>query len=532
MKILHNATIYTLEDKIEMVEAIAIKDNKILAIGDFDTLCREFGHINNKIDLQGKTVIPGITDAHIHLEKYAFSIMKVDCETESKSECLQRIDSRIQMSNPGEWILGHGWNQNNWPEGYGSKSDLDKISLQHPIYLTAKSLHAAWANTKALHTAGITSDTPDPQGGKIGREANGEPDGILYENAMKLVSQVIPAPSIERTAHAISQAIMKLWSYGITGAHDFDQRLCFQALQVLNENSNLKFRVIKSIPFQDLDHVISLGLRTGFGNDYLKIGCVKAFADGALGPRTAAMLSPYKGDPENRGMLLMDAEELYEHGRLAVEAGLGMAIHAIGDRANHEVLKAFTQIRKYERSLNRPTEIKRLRHRIEHVQVIHPQDSPVLAQLGIIPSMQPIHATSDMLMADKYWGDRTAHAYAWKTQLNHGAILTFGSDAPVESPNPFLGLYAAVTRRKTDGFPSAHGWIPDQKLTIKEAINAYTKGAAYAASNESSQGKLIPGYFADLVVLDVDPFRCDPAQIKDIKPRATMVSGSWVFGYK
>jgi predicted amidohydrolase YtcJ len=269
-----------------------------------------------------------------------------------------------------------------------------------------------------------------------------------------------------------------------------------------------------------------LGLRSGFGDEWLWIGSVKAFMDGALGPRTAAMFQPYEGEPENRGILNMDGEELFEHARRAADVGLSMTVHAIGDKANHEVLNAFEQLRKYETQNNLP----RLRHRIEHVQVIHPDDAPRLAKLNVIASMQPIHATSDMYAADRYWGERSKLSYAWRTQLNHGAMLAFGSDAPVESPNPFWGLRAAITRRRGDGSPSAEGWRAEQKLTFAEALTAYTYGAAYAAYAEDRLGKLAENYHADLIVLDEDPFEIDPASLLTTAPSAVMIDGKWIVG--
>ena len=267
------------------------------------------------------------------------------------------------------------------------------------------------------------------------------------------------------------------------------------------------------------------------GDDWLRIGGVKMFADGALGPQTAAMLQPYQGDPQNRGMLLMDSEEIFEHGRQAVENGLPVAVHAIGDRANHEVLDAIEQLRRLENEINttsrRPG--RRLRHRIEHVQLIHAGDAARLAQLGVVASMQPIHATSDMLMADRFWGERAALSYAWKTQLEHGAMLAFGSDAPVESPNPFWGLHAAVTRQRVDGSPGPQGWYPEQRLSLEQALHGFTTGAAYVAGWEDRLGKLAPGYLADLIVMESDPFECEPQQLHSLKPSATMVNGEWVF---
>ena len=477
--------------------------------------------------MEGRPIIPGLTDAHIHLQHYALSLEKVNCETPTRAGCLQRVAEHTQHTPPGEWVLGHGWNQNDWGAGFGNAADLDSVAPNHPVYLTAKSLHAGWANSQALHAAGINQASPDPPGGALQRDAHGAPTGILLEGAMELVANAIPEPTLPQVTQALKNAQDRLWQLGLTGAHDFDRQQCFAALQVLHERGELGLRITKSIPLEDLEHAIALGLRTGFGDDFLRIGSIKAFADGALGPRTAAMLQPFEGEPENRGMLLMDAEQLFEHGRNAVQNGLSLAVHAIGDRANHEVLNALTQLRAVERLSS--SENSTLRHRIEHVQIIHPDDTARLAAANIIASMQPIHATSDYIMADRFWGDRTANAYAWRTMLETNTPLAFGSDAPVESPNPFWGLHAAVTRQRQDGTPGAQGWHPEQRLTVTQALHGFTTGAAYAASMEDSLGMLAPGYLADLLVLDVDPFTCQPEALKDIRPLRTMVAGKWVY---
>ncbi len=297
------------------------------------------------------------------------------------------------------------------------------------------------------------------------------------------------------------------------------------ALQALHAEKKLKLRVLKNLPVELLDEIHAIGLRGGFGDDMLRIGNVKVFMDGALGPHTAAMFQPYIGEENNRGILNMDGEELFEHGRKAAQVGLGLTVHAIGDRANHEVLNAYEQLRKYEKEKHLPT----LRHRIEHVQVIHPDDAPRLAKFNVIASMQPIHATSDMVMADQFWGERAKLAYAWKAQLDFGAPLALGSDAPVESPNPFWGLRAAVTRQRADGSPSADGWRAEQKLSMPEAFAGYTLGAAYAAYMEDRLGKLAPGFLADLIVLEQDPFTCNPTELLTLESSATMVNGEWVY---
>lgn len=519
-------------DKNQPTASSIVIDNvngRILEVGREDRLLPEFEGNSERYDAQGQTIIPGLTDAHIHLEQYSLGLQKINCETATRKQCLQRVQMNLQNTPPGKWILGHGWNQNTWPEGFGDVAQLDEVAPNNPVYLTAKSLHAAWVNSQALQEAGITDQTPDPSGGRIGRYHDGHPNGILYESAMQLVKDIIPEPSLETVIRAIGDTQETLWRMGITGVHDFDRKRCFSALQVLKKRGVLKLRVLKSIPLEGLPHAVELGLRSGFGDDYLRVGSIKIFADGALGPRTAAMINPYENESGNRGILIMDAEELFEHGSLAVKNGFSLAVHAIGDLANHEVLNAFQQLRKLEINAELVSTQGSLRHRIEHVQLIHPDDADRLARLDIVASMQPIHATSDMNMADLNWGKRAAYAYAWKEQLKHGAHLAFGSDAPVESPNPFLGLYAAVTRRKEDGEPGANGWYPGQRLSIEQSLYAYTIGPAYTAGMEKRLGKLSAGYHADLLILDEDPFSCDPGQLWKIQPTATMIAGQWVW---
>lgn len=538
MKLLYNARIHTLDPARETASALLIERGEILAVGKEELLEVPA----EREDLGGRVVLPGFTDAHIHLQHYALGLQKIDCETSMLEECLRRVAERVQTAKEGEWILGHGWNQNEWippltspsfsrkkgrNEGgdWPSARDLDSIAPHHPVYLTAKSLHAAWVNTAALKRAGITASTPNPENGEIQRDEHGQPTGILLESAMELVSAKIPQPEAETVAEAIRAAQPALWKMGLTGVHDFDRRVCFMALQQLHGRGELELRVVKNIPVEDLEHAHALGLRSGFGDHRLRIGNVKAFMDGALGPRTAAMFQPYRGEPENRGILNMDGEHLFEIARRAADVGLAMTVHAIGDRANHEALNAFEQLRRYERERGLPA----LRHRIEHVQVLHAGDAARLAKLNIIASMQPVHAVSDMSMADRYWGERVRLAYAWRTQRAHGARLAFGSDAPVESPNPFLGLHAAVTRRRANGSPGPQGWVPEEKLTLREAIEAYTAGAAWAAGMESRLGRLAEGCLADLIVLEKDPFDCPPEELLTMTPSATMIGGDWVW---
>ncbi|MCC6500887.1 MAG: amidohydrolase [Anaerolineales bacterium] len=523
MLLLHNARIITQNPAQPTASALLIDRERILAVGDVNTLFNHYPRAQGQ-NLGGRVIVPGLTDAHLHLKQYALGLQKIDCEVDTQAECLRRVAERVKTAKPGEWILGHGWNQNAWG-GWPSAQDLDSTAPNNPVYLTAKSLHAAWANTNALKLANITSSTSDPQNGQIQRDAHGNATGILLETAMELVSRVLPEPTSAEITDAIEKAQPILWKMGLTGVHDFDRRDSFMALQRLHAEHKLKLRVLKNLPVELLDEIHALGLRGGFGDDMLRIGNVKAFMDGALGPHTAAMFQPYVGEENNRGILNMDGEELFEHGRKAAQVGLGLTVHAIGDRANHEVLNAYEQLRNYEKENHLPA----LRHRIEHVQVIHPDDAPRLAQLNVVASMQPIHATSDMFMADQFWGERAKLAYAWKTQLDFGARLAFGSDAPVESPNPFWGLHAAVTRRRADGSPSLDGWRAEQKVSAADAFAGYTLGAAYAAYMEDRLGKLAPGFLADLIVLEQDPFTCNPTELLALESSATMVNGEWVY---
>jgi predicted amidohydrolase YtcJ len=524
MKLLYNARIYSFDRSRPQASVLVIDRDRVAALGGPDLL-DAFGERTSREDMGGRVVLPGLTDAHMHLMHYALGLQKVDVETPTKAGALQRVAERAAITAPGQWILGHGWQHNDWGGELPTAADLDAVTPAHPVYLTGKSLHSAWANTVALRLAGISAGTPDPVNGRISRAGNNQPDGALLETAMELVERILPKPSVDEVATAIQAALPNLWKSGLTGAHDFDYRTAFMALQMLDNTGQLGFRVTKSIPLDLLPHAQSLGLRTGFGSNHLRIGSIKVFMDGALGPRTAAMIQPYGNEPENKGFLNMDGEQFFEYGCQAAESGLSMSAHAIGDRALHEVLNGFEQLRAYERKRGLPP----LRHRIEHVQIIHPDDALRLGRLGIIASMQPIHALSDMLTADKYWGERVDLAYAWRTQLDAGACLVFGSDAPVESPNPFLGLHAAVTRRRADGYPGSEGWHSEQRLAIREALEAYTVGAAYAAGLEDHLGRLSPGHFADLIVLEKDPFTCPPDELLQMQSAATMIGGEWLW---
>jgi predicted amidohydrolase YtcJ len=523
MILLSNARIRTLDPTRPTASVLAVNGGRVLAAGG-DELLAEFDGLEPH-DLGGRTVLPGLNDAHIHLQQYALSLQVIDCEARTLDEVVGRLAERAARTRPGEWLRGHGWQQEAWGGDWPSAADLDAAAPHHPVYLTSKSLHAAWVNSRGLELAGISASTPDPVGGRIQRGPDGTPSGILLESAVRLVERAIPEIEPETLAGQLRQVIPGLMRLGLTGIHDFDGRTCFQALQVLHGRGELSLRVVKSVPAGLLPQAAGLGLRSGFGDDLLRIGSVKLFADGALGPRTAAMLDPYVDEPENRGILVLDAEHVFEQGCLAAQSGLSLAVHAIGDRAVREVLDGFERLRAFERERGLPA----LRHRMEHVQTVHPEDAGRLAELGVIASMQPVHAPSDRAMAERWLGGRTTLSYAWRTQLDQGARLAFGSDAPVESPNPFLGLHAAVTRRGADGSPGPQGWHPAQRLSVAEALEGFVSGPAYAAGTEDRLGRLSPGYLADLIVVDADPFTCEPARLAEIRPEAAMLGGKWVW---
>jgi predicted amidohydrolase YtcJ len=528
-QLFYNGKIYTLDAKMPVVSSIAINGDTIVAIGN-DELRFQFNDAAEKIDLQKKVVIPGMVDAHAHLQLYTQSMHNVNLtDTGSVHEAIERLKAYRDKNQGAEWIQGWGWRQDDWPDrAFPTTVMIDRVIPDIPVTLTARSGHATWSNSLALARANISRHTPDPSGGEIQRDSAGQPTGLLLDEAMKLVDDIIPPMPIPELAKKMENAIKTINEIGLIGFHDFDGPDSFQALQALKEQSKLSLRVVKHIRSSNLDDAIRLGLHTGFGDDFLRIGSIKIFVDGALGSRTAAMFDPYEGESGNRGIVVTDKEDLIQLARKASISGLNCAVHAIGDRAVHDVLDAYESVRLIEKEHG--ISVNERRHRIEHVQLIHPDDAARLGTLGIVASMQPTHATSDMYMADKHWGKRAANSYNWRLQLDHGATLAFGSDAPVESVNPFLGIHAAVTRRREDGTPDPMGWRPENngRLTVQEALHAYTVGPSFAAGLDGRLGRLAPGYLADLLVLNQDLFIVDPMEIVDTKPLSVMIGGKWV----
>jgi predicted amidohydrolase YtcJ len=532
-RLLINGRIYTMDAECPRASALAISGERILAVGDGSAMGSELrlGGLRvaggEVLDLQGRCVLPGLTDSHIHFTWYALGIRHVDLTgATTLGEVMALVAGQAQKTEPGEWILGRGWDQEHWPERrFPTAADLDRVAPEHAVVLRAKSGHALVANARALSLAGITAETPDPPGGRIGRDVEGRPNGMLFEDsAMALVADLVPLPVPEEVDEALRSAFPNAWCVGLTSIHDVDGPPAFAAYQRLRACSELGLRVVKYLPLEALDCALEIGLQAGLGDDWLRVGGIKLFTDGALGPRTAAMLTPYEGiedEPGNTGVPTMEEDDLRQVVRKAAGGRLPLAVHAIGDRANRMVLDALADAAKVG--------VRGLSHRIEHVQLLHPDDIDRLAQLGIVASMQPLHATQDHEMADRYWGDRCATAYAWRSLLDAGALLAFGSDCPVEDLNPFLGIHAAVTRRRLDGSPGPEGWYPEQRLTVEEAVRAYTLGPAQAVGVGDRLGSLAPGKLADLVILDRDVFACDPMEIAGTQVLATMIGGQLVY---
>jgi len=393
----------------------------------------------------------------------------------------------------------------------------------NPVYLTGKSMHIAWVNHRALESAFIDANAIDPPGGRIERNLHGEPTGMLMDTAVLLVERAIPLPPIEKCIAPFKVAIQNLNQVGITSVHEFDEIHSYRVIQQLHSEKKLNLRVFKGIPWLFLDEAIADGWQTGKGDDWLRIGPLKLFSDGALGSRTAWMLEPYEGYPGDNGLSLISREDLTQIGKKVLTTGISLAVHAIGDQATRIVIESFEQLREFESAHNlNPATL-----RIEHLQLIDPVDIPRLPKAGIVASMQPIHATSDAPMADRLWGARVKSSYAWKSIMDAGVLLIFGSDCPVENPNPFWGIHAATTRQSRD--PSAQPWHSEQRIDFMQALKAYTINPAIAAHQGHRLGMLKSGYAADLVCLHENPMAVEPHGLYNNKVNGVMLAGKWLF---
>ncbi len=534
--VLYNGDIHTMDQQVPRARALAVAGNRVLATGDDAAMRGLLGPGGRAQDLAGRTVLPGLIDSHLHFLSYGLSLRQIDLAgVPSLVSALARVAERAAVTAPGIWLQGRGWDNTLWQDqSYPAAAHLDRVAPDHPVFLKRKCGHIAWANTRALALAGIGATTPDPEGGEIERDpTTGQPTGILKERAADLILSRIGEPSPAEAESALRAAMTGALRAGLTSVHSMEGPDALRACQRLATAGELRVRVLMQVPEPNLEAAVALGLRSGFGDNWLRIGGVKLFADGSLGGRTALMLQPYD-DSEQCGIAVTGADELRALVSRAARAGLACFVHAIGDGANRSVLDAIEATRQIEieAGLVPPSGEGRgrLRHRIEHVQVLHPADIPRLARLDVVASMQPIHCTQDMLMAEPRWGSRCAGAYAWRSLLDAGAALAFGSDAPVEDLNVMKGIQAAVTRRRPDGYPGPTGWYGEQRLTVAEAVRAYTTGGAYAGGEEAVKGRLAPGLLADLVVLDEDIFAIDPLAIGRVAVAATMVDGKVEYG--
>src|SRR5258708_744323 len=472
--LLRGAAIYTMDPRRPRARNIAIAAGRIVAceVASLDDLV---GPGTRVLDLDGRALVPGFVDAHIHFGSYAVTRQQVDLDlAPTLDDGLQRLNEAAQQLAPGTtWLRGRGWDRNRWGR-LPTAADLDNAVGDRPAALSSHDGHSLWLSTAALHAIGIDRNTPPPPGGVIERDEHGGPTGGLFGNAQDLVRQSMPELTDDEVRDAIRAALPIAAAAGLTGIHNFEDSRSRRAFQSLEASGELTLRVYHGLARRELSKARERGLRTGAGSDLVRIGPVKLFSDGALGSRTAYMRKPYEGRADGyRGVPTMQPEELVEAMRLAADAELDLAGHAIGDPAIRSVLDA------YERTLAVHPPLKLRMLRIEHAQLVHPNDVPRLASLGVIASIQPIHATADWRAADAHWGKRSRHAYAWRSLLDAGAGLAFGRDAPVERLEPLASLYAATTRQDANCEP-AGGWYAEQCLSLEEAVRAYTAGSAAA----------------------------------------------------
>lgn len=499
---------------------IYVVDGIIRDIGPASEIqSKHFG--SNVIGVLDGTILPGLTDAHGHLYGLGLALDVVSLVgTESFDEVLARVKERAATTPKGDWILGRGWDQNDWPvKEFPTAAALDAAIPDHPVFLRRVDGHAAVANSAALRAAGVTKDSKDPDGGRVIRDADGNPTGTFVDAAMDLVEDHIPAPSAAQRKARVLAAANDIAAHGLTEMHDagIDGDTITAVEQLIDEK---KFPIRVYAMLGDNDALLKSWFATGplhnYG-DHLTVRSVKMYADGALGSRGAALLAPYSDEPGNTGLMLAKPEHLLDVAERARAAGFQVNTHAIGDRGVRNVIDAYSNA----------GVIAGDRFRVEHLQVIAPEDVPRLVQHGIIASMQPTHATSDMYWAEKRLGpERIKGAYAWRTVLDAGGRLALGSDFPVEDVNPFFGLYAAVTRQDQKGWP-AGGWYPSQKLTLAEAIRGFTKDAAYAAFEEDTRGTIEVGKLADFTIVEGDVYTMP--ELYKAKVRYTIVGGNVVY---
>jgi predicted amidohydrolase YtcJ len=534
--VLTNGRIYTVDNARPVVSAVAVRAGRVLFVGSDAEARTLAGPSSRVIDLRGATVVPGFTDAHAHLLGLGNLLQRVNVAgSTSYEEVINRVKAWAKDTKPGEWIVGRGWDQNRWAiKEFPTHDALSRAFPNNPVVLTRIDGHALLANAKAMELAHVTPATVEPSGGRIIRLASGAPSGVFVDNAQSLIGRAIPASTRAETRKAILAAIEECNRWGLTGVHDPGEDA--ETIGIYEElakagSYNLRNYVMISDPGEPgsaaalRNPYLRRGPQTALYDGHLWVRAIKLYADGALGSRGAALLAPYSDDPTNTGLLVSKPEHIRAWAEWALRNGFQVNVHAIGDRGNRIVLDAF------EAALLAVPKADH-RFRIEHAQVLSPQDIPRFAKLGVIPSMQATHQTSDMRWAEARVGpERIRGAYAWRSLLNTGVIIPNGTDFPVEEVNPLLTFHAAVTRQDPTGWPVG-GWYPEQKMTREEALQSMTIWPAYAGFQESVLGSLTPGKYADFVVLDRDIMRVPDAQILGARVTSTWIGGKRVYEAK
>lgn len=527
--LLVNGKIFTADERGSIAEAVAIDGERIVAVGDTKDLQSRF-QAARTVDLRGRLVTPGFNDAHIHFLNGGLSLLRVDLNgAATLAEAKRRVAARVAKARPGEWIQGRGWDHTLWGGEWPAKKDLDEVAPENPVYLTRVDGHVSWANSLALQKANVTRETRAPEGGEILHDAKGEPTGILKETAQGLVARLIPQPTREQLLEALEFALAEARRYGITSIQTNDVPSA-EATPLYRELLGRDRLTVRVSMWQQFDNSVEdlKRERAEFESHKvnplrIRLGALKGVLDGTLGSRTAAMNAPYSDDPKNSGLPRRPAEEMV---RMIVErdrAGFQLALHAIGDRANRIALDGFAAAAHLDKK--GASGVGAQRHRIEHAQVVAPSDFERFRNLGVIASMQPAHAISDKRWAQERLGEyRVLGAYSWRMMKSFGVPVAFGTDWPVEPINPYLGLYAAVTRQSAEGEPEG-GWWPQERLTIEDAIRHYTAGAAYATFEEKEKGRIAEGMLADLVIHARDLLAVKPEEILKTEAAMTIFNG-------
>jgi predicted amidohydrolase YtcJ len=529
--ILLNGNIRTLDSKRPQAQAIGIKGGQIIAVGENDAIADLADQKTERIELNGRLAIPGLMDSHFHFYDWAMGRQQLDlARVNALDELLDQVAQAAGQLPQEKWVLGQGWNESDWPEHTMPRRDhLDAVAPSHPVALWRCDLHLVSVNSRALELAGIDESTPDPPDGVIEKDSSGRPTGILRELAPNLVKSVIPPPSADELVAAMRDGITHLHTLGLTAVHDarlmggLEGAAALKAWQLLNEKGKLDLRCWVSLAGERLEEAIALGLRTGLGDERLRIGHVKYFADGGMGARTAWMLEPYL-DAEY-GMPLGSMAELGRKIAAAEKAGLAVMVHAIGDRANREIITILEELAESRsKAAQRSSAPPALPHRIEHTQMIRSEDIQRLAKLKVAACVQPHNMILDINMIDESVGPRGRFTYAYKEMLDAGIPVLFSSDAPVCDPSPLVGIHAAVTRQRRDGTP-AGGWYPEQRIRVEDAVRGYTTVPAAFYGQSRDMGTLTPGKRADMIVLDRDIFQVDPMEIADARVEMTIFDG-------